>query len=49
MIESLQISVGLIKGKASHIIWPPHRWQRLKAKEVDNDRVLPCHKNSDFR
>lgn len=43
------ISMGLIKGKASHIVWPPHRWQRLKAKEIDSDRVVPCHKGSDFR
>lgn len=24
------ISVGLVTAKASHIVWPPHRWQNLK-------------------
>ena len=25
-----QVSLGLIHGKASHIIWPPNRWQRIE-------------------
>uniref|UniRef100_A0A671TZ96 Inner mitochondrial membrane peptidase subunit 2 n=1 Tax=Sparus aurata TaxID=8175 RepID=A0A671TZ96_SPAAU len=24
------VSVGLLHGRASHIIWPPHRWQQIK-------------------
>ncbi|XP_026220485.1 LOW QUALITY PROTEIN: mitochondrial inner membrane protease subunit 2 [Anabas testudineus] len=24
------VSVGLLHGRASHIIWPPSRWQRIK-------------------
>ncbi|XP_046890701.1 mitochondrial inner membrane protease subunit 2 isoform X2 [Hypomesus transpacificus] len=24
------VSLGLIHGKASHIIWPPNRWQRIE-------------------
>ncbi|KAJ8262267.1 hypothetical protein GJAV_G00164490 [Gymnothorax javanicus] len=23
------VSLGLVHGKASHIIWPPNRWQRI--------------------
>ncbi|XP_048841692.1 mitochondrial inner membrane protease subunit 2 isoform X2 [Brienomyrus brachyistius] len=23
------VSLGLVHGRASHIIWPPHRWQRI--------------------
>ena len=25
-----QVAVGLIKGKATHIVWPLKRWQRLE-------------------
>uniref|UniRef100_A0A3Q3JR90 Mitochondrial inner membrane protease subunit 2 n=1 Tax=Monopterus albus TaxID=43700 RepID=A0A3Q3JR90_MONAL len=25
------VSVGLLHGRASHIIWPPNRWQRIRA------------------
>uniref|UniRef100_A0A3P9DEC2 Mitochondrial inner membrane protease subunit 2-like n=1 Tax=Maylandia zebra TaxID=106582 RepID=A0A3P9DEC2_9CICH len=25
------VSVGLLHGRASHIIWPPNRWQRITA------------------
>lgn len=24
------VSLGLVTAKASHIVWPPHRWQTLK-------------------
>ncbi|XP_034534499.1 mitochondrial inner membrane protease subunit 2 [Notolabrus celidotus] len=24
------VSVGLLHGRASHIIWPPNRWQQIK-------------------
>ncbi|XP_056137977.1 mitochondrial inner membrane protease subunit 2 [Lampris incognitus] len=24
------VSIGLLHGRASHIIWPPNRWQRIK-------------------
>lgn len=43
------ISMGLIQGKASHIVWPPHRWQKLEPKEIDSDRLQPCHRDTDFR
>ncbi|KAI7811950.1 mitochondrial inner membrane protease subunit 2, partial [Triplophysa rosa] len=26
---SPQVSLGLVHGRASHIIWPPRRWQRI--------------------
>ena len=26
----LQVAIGLIRGKATHIVWPPSRWQRLE-------------------
>ncbi|KAM8891929.1 mitochondrial inner membrane protease subunit 2 isoform 3-T7 [Spinachia spinachia] len=25
------VSVGLLHGRASHIVWPPNRWQRIEA------------------
>ena len=25
-----QVAIGLIRGKATHIVWPPKRWQRLE-------------------
>ena len=28
---SYQISQGLVMGKATHIVWPPHRWGHLEA------------------
>ncbi|KAM6972645.1 mitochondrial inner membrane protease subunit 2 [Aplochiton taeniatus] len=31
------VSVGLVHGKASHIIWPPHRWQKIQ-KSLPEDR-----------
>ncbi|XP_028814474.1 mitochondrial inner membrane protease subunit 2 isoform X2 [Denticeps clupeoides] len=31
------VSLGLIHGRASHIIWPPHRWKRMQP-EVPADR-----------
>uniref|UniRef100_H3CAR8 Mitochondrial inner membrane protease subunit n=2 Tax=Tetraodon nigroviridis TaxID=99883 RepID=H3CAR8_TETNG len=30
------VSVGLLHGRASHIIWPPSRWQRIKASLPPN-------------
>ncbi|XP_047658341.1 mitochondrial inner membrane protease subunit 2 isoform X4 [Tachysurus fulvidraco] len=31
------VSLGLLHGRASHIIWPPNRWQRIRPR-VPNDR-----------
>ncbi|CAB1436595.1 unnamed protein product [Pleuronectes platessa] len=30
------VSVGLLHGRASHIIWPPQRWQEIKASLPPN-------------
>jgi len=35
----LQVALGLITSKASHIVWPPRRWQRIKSAAVP-DRLL---------
>ena len=34
------VALGLINAKASHIVWPPHRWQRLQVC-VPPDRHHP--------
>jgi len=35
----LQVAVGLITAKASHVVWPPRRWQRIKSVAIP-DRLL---------
>lgn len=30
-----QVAVGLIQGKATRIVWPPKRWQRLEKITCD--------------
>ena len=35
----LQVALGLITAKASHIVWPPRRWQRIRSA-VFPDRLL---------
>ena len=32
------VALGLIQGKATHIVWPPARWQRLNAVEAPPKR-----------
>ncbi|XP_075884890.1 mitochondrial inner membrane protease subunit 2 isoform X2 [Nelusetta ayraudi] len=34
------VSVGLLHGRASHIIWPPNRWQQIKASLPPNRRPV---------
>uniref|UniRef100_A0A3Q2QGE1 Uncharacterized protein n=1 Tax=Fundulus heteroclitus TaxID=8078 RepID=A0A3Q2QGE1_FUNHE len=34
------VSVGLLHGRASHIIWPPNRWQRIKPSLLPNRELL---------
>ncbi|KAM4618972.1 mitochondrial inner membrane protease subunit 2 [Polymixia lowei] len=34
------VSVGLLHGRASHIIWPPNRWQRIKPSLPQNRKPL---------
>ena len=33
------MSLGLIQGKATHVVWPPKRWQRLE-NFVPEDRLV---------
>jgi len=35
----LQVAVGLITAKASHVVWPPRRWQQIKSVAIP-DRLL---------
>ncbi|XP_064632074.1 mitochondrial inner membrane protease subunit 2-like isoform X2 [Lineus longissimus] len=35
------VSVSLIQAKASHIVWPPSRWQRLKTLETKSISLDP--------
>ncbi|CAL8360719.1 unnamed protein product [Lota lota] len=38
------VSVGLLHGHASHIIWPPNRWQRIqRSLPVDRGPLLSSH------
>ncbi|XP_069385269.1 mitochondrial inner membrane protease subunit 2 isoform X1 [Paralichthys olivaceus] len=34
------VSVGLLHGRASHIIWPPQRWQEIKPSLPPNRGLL---------
>lgn len=34
------ISMGLITAKATHVIWPPNRWQKLDTVEIESSRVV---------
>uniref|UniRef100_A0A3B1K4I8 Mitochondrial inner membrane protease subunit n=1 Tax=Astyanax mexicanus TaxID=7994 RepID=A0A3B1K4I8_ASTMX len=34
------VSLGLIHGKASHIIWPPNRWQKIKPSVPPDRRPM---------
>ena len=37
------MSLGLIQGKATHIVWPPGRWQKLETfsqeGRLDSDKI----------
>ncbi|XP_068714039.1 mitochondrial inner membrane protease subunit 2-like isoform X1 [Montipora foliosa] len=33
------VSLGLIQGKATHVVWPPERWQRLE-NVIPEDRLV---------
>ncbi|KFM78284.1 Mitochondrial inner membrane protease subunit 2, partial [Stegodyphus mimosarum] len=34
------VSVGLIIAKASHIVWPPSRWQKLEPRLPTDRRPI---------
>ncbi|KAJ8269727.1 hypothetical protein COCON_G00123340 [Conger conger] len=40
------VSLGLVHAKASHIIWPPNRWQRITA-QLPSDRAPLLRLNGD--
>ena len=37
------MSLGLVQGKATHIVWPPGRWQKLETfsqeGRLDSDKI----------
>ncbi|XP_030588125.1 mitochondrial inner membrane protease subunit 2 [Archocentrus centrarchus] len=41
------VSVGLVHGRASHIIWPPNRWQRIKPSLPPNRGPLDTEEEED--
>uniref|UniRef100_A0A3Q4HRQ9 Helix-turn-helix domain-containing protein n=1 Tax=Neolamprologus brichardi TaxID=32507 RepID=A0A3Q4HRQ9_NEOBR len=41
------VSVGLLHGRASHIIWPPNRWQRITASLPANRGPLDAEEEED--
>lgn len=44
-----QVSVGLLHGRASHIIWPPHRWQQIKPSLPANRGPLDTQEEEGWR
>lgn len=41
------VSVGLLHGRASHIIWPPNRWQRILPALPPNRGPLDADEDQD--
>ncbi|XP_020774810.1 mitochondrial inner membrane protease subunit 2 isoform X1 [Boleophthalmus pectinirostris] len=41
------VSVGLLHGRASHIIWPPHRWQRISPALPPNRGPLDINEDQE--
>uniref|UniRef100_A0A3B3ZBI0 Mitochondrial inner membrane protease subunit 2 n=1 Tax=Periophthalmus magnuspinnatus TaxID=409849 RepID=A0A3B3ZBI0_9GOBI len=41
------VSVGLLHGRASHIIWPPHRWQRISPALPPNRGPLEINEDQE--
>uniref|UniRef100_A0A3P8X2N7 Mitochondrial inner membrane protease subunit 2 n=1 Tax=Cynoglossus semilaevis TaxID=244447 RepID=A0A3P8X2N7_CYNSE len=41
------VSVGLIHGRASHIIWPPNRWQQIKPSLPPNRGPVDCEEEEE--
>lgn len=37
--QLLQVAVGLVTAKATRIVWPPSRWQRLEPTDT-NGRLI---------
>lgn len=47
LCRPLQVSVGLIHGRASHIIWPPNRWQQIKPSLPPNRGPVDCEEEEE--
>lgn len=45
LLRPLQVSLGLLHAHATHILWPPGRWQRLQS--VLPPERLPVHTQSE--
>ncbi|GBN59092.1 hypothetical protein AVEN_125307-1 [Araneus ventricosus] len=46
-LNGQDVSTGLIFAKASHIVWPPSRWQKLDSEMTQTDRQpFPCPRRS---
>uniref|UniRef100_A0A3B5L011 Peptidase S26 domain-containing protein n=1 Tax=Xiphophorus couchianus TaxID=32473 RepID=A0A3B5L011_9TELE len=41
------VSLGLLHGRASHIIWPPNRWQRIKPSLPPNREPLAAEEDAE--
>ncbi|XP_023204741.1 mitochondrial inner membrane protease subunit 2 isoform X1 [Xiphophorus maculatus] len=41
------VSLGLLHGRASHIIWPPNRWQRIKPSLPPNREPLDAEEDAE--
>lgn len=33
------VPLGLVFGVATHIVWPPHRWQEMEVRPMDQERL----------
>ena len=47
------MSLGLIHGKATHIVWPPGRWQKLETfspqGRLDPDKIYTQYESRDAK
>ena len=47
------MSLGLVQGKATHIVWPPRRWQKLETfspeGRLDSDKIYTQYESRDAK
>ena len=45
--------LGLVQGKATHIVWPPGRWQKLETfspeGRLDSDKIYTQYESRDAK
>ena len=45
------MSLGLVQGKATHIVWPPGKWQKLETfspeGQLDSDKIYTQYEARD--